>query len=213
MDDAVLDAGDHTLRWNAKGWSVTVVSVFTSFGTSTIPQSVRRAVGMNDLTNLRFEKMRVHEDKRAMKNLGVRYKHLNFVDAAFRGQPFGSIFNGYIRAEDEPLVRKLADAMRPYKDADKLLVPLGVGGHIDHLAVRKAAEELFPHGRLGYYVDYPYALRLSNWRLRHLKAFFTRRISVLKMSRRKRQICESYTSQIPVLFSHTPDYWECVINV
>lgn len=213
MDDAALDAGDHILKWKALGWDVSIVSVFTGFGSSAVNQEVRRAVGMNGLTNFQFEKIRKQEDARAMRGLGVHYEHLDLTDAAFRGVPFRSVFSGDIFPADNMIVRRLSGMMKKHKYADKIIVPLGIGGHIDHVIVRRSAEATVPPDRVAYYIDYPYALKLSNWHFNHLHPFSRWRISVLPMSKRKWRACEEYASQIPVLFPRPAHYWECMINV
>jgi hypothetical protein len=40
---------------------------------------------------------------------------------------------------------------------DQLLIPLGVGRHVDHLIVRQAAEKS-GHGSLAFYAEVPYAI-------------------------------------------------------
>jgi LmbE family N-acetylglucosaminyl deacetylase len=59
------------------------------------------------------------------------------------------------RAAVDSLARSLAD-VRSIGSATEVLVPLGVGGHVDHRLVRAAAERW--RGRnLVYYEDWPYA--------------------------------------------------------
>ena len=56
----------------------------------------------------------------------------------------------------------LAAHLTPLATNDSLiLVPLALGGHIDHLLTREAARLALPAGRLAFYEDLPYAARLT----------------------------------------------------
>jgi hypothetical protein len=41
-------------------------------------------------------------------------------------------------------------------------VPLGLGNHVDHALVRRAAEELTSPFPLGYYADFPYVMKAES---------------------------------------------------
>lgn len=53
-------------------------------------------------------------------------------------------------------ITALAEALRPWRDADVVLSPLALGNHIDHRLVRDAACLAFS-ANLGFYEDLPYA--------------------------------------------------------
>lgn len=184
LDDAALDVADHITRWRLQGHMVTIVSAFTAFGKVVIPRDARRAVGMGNLTNGRFERTRKNEDELAMSDLGVSYVHLDFIDAAFRGRPLQLVFNSGISPSDGLIVRKLSGIIKKYA-ADKHYVPLGVGGHIDHLILREAARRALGDANTGYYVDYPYALQMRNWSFGALVAFATKKKVTHKNEQRK----------------------------
>jgi hypothetical protein len=63
----------------------------------------------------------------------------------------------------EPAVRK---GLREILEAQgqhgvRVFCPLGAGGHVDHIVVRRAVETLCEPGLIAYYEDYPYSVRLT----------------------------------------------------
>jgi len=58
---------------------------------------------------------------------------------------------------DAATIDALAEALRRLPPTRRVYSPLGVGGHVDHLATRRAAERVF--SGLLYYEDYPYTMR------------------------------------------------------
>ncbi|MFI1826470.1 PIG-L deacetylase family protein [Streptomyces sp. NPDC020412] len=67
------------------------------------------------------------------------------------------------RAEPELFERIVLDLARELADASLVLVPLAVGGHVDHVMTREAVFELVARGavaagRIAFYEDMPYAL-------------------------------------------------------
>lgn len=64
-------------------------------------------------------------------------------------------FDASTSPELDPVVRIVA---RWAEDADLVLCPLGVGGHVDHLVAAEAGRRLASGGvRVGWYADRPYA--------------------------------------------------------
>ena len=62
-----------------------------------------------------------------------------------------------------PVVNKeLKKKLEPFKNKNVLVfAPYGIGGHIDHLIVRKVCEELFDNVIL--YSDFPYNIRSNSY--------------------------------------------------
>jgi LmbE family N-acetylglucosaminyl deacetylase len=107
---------------------------------------------------------RREEDTIACRRLGCIPVHLDFPDCIYRT----------VSGTDQPRIKKNEDLfhfdpaadnffieelssifMREIPEGCRLVAPLGVGGHIDHLVTRTAAEAL---GRpLEYYADFPYS--------------------------------------------------------
>ncbi|RME07494.1 MAG: PIG-L family deacetylase [Anaerolineae bacterium] len=104
------------------------------------------------------------EDENACRILGARPVYLDIPDCIYRraasGEPFypqgGDIF-GDLHPGERALVEHLADLLAARLPANAVLVvPLTLGGHVDHQLTRAAAERL--GGPLWYYADYPYVL-------------------------------------------------------
>lgn len=218
LDDAALNLSDHVYRWKKAGRTIEIVSVFTSFGRNIISEDAKKYTGIRGGSTVMFEQHRKNEDKRAMKLLGTGWQHLGFVDGGFRQQNatliyknFKSLFSGHISTRDKDVTSRLMNIMKDYINAHSVLIPLGVGNHADHLIVKKAAEKTFPHLKLQYYVEYPYALDLKNWRLTHAFQICLLRKSIAKYSMAKDSVLRCYSSQLPNLFSTTPNYREIVL--
>lgn len=108
---------------------------------------------------------RREEDLQACGMLGAGVMHLSVPDAIYRWGAWDkvlypteqSIF-GRLHADDQRFAEELADQLQSALPDDLLLYcPLGIGGHVDHLLTRIAAESIkMP---TIYYHDLPYAAR------------------------------------------------------
>ncbi|MFM8321057.1 MAG: PIG-L family deacetylase [Chloroflexota bacterium] len=106
------------------------------------------------------------EDLAACAALAARPVHWDIPDCIYRtapGSPTGflyadrdAIFAAWDPAE-QPLADQLARRLRAaVPPAARLVCPLGIGSHVDHQLVRRAAEQSAV-APLYYYADYPYA--------------------------------------------------------
>ena len=176
LDDAVLSCGA-LLEYLAPRCPVTVVTVFTAASPRPWPLPARRqmrAIGEPDAE--RFYRQRQEEDATVLADMGIGRVHLGFPDALFRrvgpgpgrlpGRPRRPAYptfrfdaaRGRIAAADARLTDEVAVAIGAAAgdaDARLILVPLGVGRHVDHLITRAAIRDLAP--RAVYYSDFPYS--------------------------------------------------------
>ncbi|MFH8477127.1 PIG-L deacetylase family protein [Streptomyces sp. NPDC018000] len=109
------------------------------------------------------------EEEVAARVLRARVEFLGFVDAADRDLRRDRFFadtawsDGFTREEPE-LFEAITERLAPFLDgAGHVFTPLGVGGHVDHLACREAVIELAHRGALSgaqvaFYEDQPYSL-------------------------------------------------------
>jgi LmbE family N-acetylglucosaminyl deacetylase len=221
MDDAVFDCCDHIFAWKRSALHVKIVTVFTAFSTSKLSGWARRHSGISPNESPgEFGDRRVHEDVRAMSALRVSWNHLGFTDAGFRcnkGKPIHpddrSLFSGALSLHDLTLLTKLKRAIEPFKNENRFVVPLGVGNHVDHILVRKVAEELVSPARIYYYIEYPYAVFFMNWTRNHVAQVMAAKKSVKWMSQAKRRVIRLYASQHHVLSPHwvMPCYPEIIL--
>ncbi|MCJ7715175.1 MAG: PIG-L family deacetylase [Anaerolineales bacterium] len=108
-------------------------------------------------------KIRKQEDRKASQIVGAGSHYLKYLDCIYRksdsGKYFyqseGDLFGGLDPGEAD-LISTLVDDLKDQLSADvQVVAPLGIGNHVDHELVRKAASRLgIP---LFYYADYPYA--------------------------------------------------------
>ena len=206
LDDAVFSCCDHIMDWRKKA-KVLVVTIFTRFGNkSSILRNNIRLSESGFSSPQEQEKKRKKEDELAITKLKVNFLYLDFVDAGYRTfrekplYPGSSLFSGKVSHHEGLLASKLEKALKPFKEFDQVVIPLGVGGHIDHVLIRKAAKKIFDQNKTMYYMDYPYALKLRNWSLAEVLKLISKRKSIKPMSDKKREILEIYSSQIPLLF-------------
>jgi len=213
LDDAVLDCCDHILKWKRNRLPIRVLTVFTVLSNRILSPWTRwysQASGYRSIKEI--ERTRTCEDTKAMSILGVLWDHLGFIDAGFRsneGEPLypdrKTIFSGIISPYDSSLLSKLKQSIISFRNFSQFVVPLGVGKHVDHILVRKAAEQAIGPGDLCYYVDYPYALSGKNWTINHVARVVTAKKSIKWMTEKKEKATQH------LLFPNTPAFWRCTL--
>jgi LmbE family N-acetylglucosaminyl deacetylase len=108
------------------------------------------------------------EDAAVCARLGAQHIHLGFRDAVYRYDAHGApmyvtnFIGGAVHEQDwRTLYFALAARLRAMcQSATAVYCPLAIGGHVDHVLVRSAAELAVP-SRLTYYEDYPYAQKVA----------------------------------------------------
>jgi LmbE family N-acetylglucosaminyl deacetylase len=112
---------------------------------------------------------RRQEDILACQRLGATYQHFSIPDCIYRttanspGYLYTSeqaIF-GPLQPVEAALITSLSqDIAQRIPAQAELVIPMALGGHVDHRLARAAAESLAqPRPRLWYYADYPYVLQ------------------------------------------------------
>jgi LmbE family N-acetylglucosaminyl deacetylase len=106
--------------------------------------------------------MRRAEDTTAAGIVGADLVHFDLPDCIYRRSSKGDyLYPETVMTSPHPADRKLpiriATALRSeLRQEDVLVCPLSLGGHVDHILVRRAADSL--HRSLYYYADVPYVL-------------------------------------------------------
>jgi hypothetical protein len=133
LSDAVQSAGATLHRHAADGHPVVVVSVFTRDGDAD-DAAASRALGLSGVV------------------------HLALDPAAARGYADDRAHDGFAPGDDAPKIAASVLALALGRlEPDLILAPLGLTGHVDHLVVERALDELaLPRLR---WLDLPYALR------------------------------------------------------
>jgi LmbE family N-acetylglucosaminyl deacetylase len=165
LDDAVLSCGGRIWQQAQERARVLVVTIF---GGAPAPDAPLSPFAQNlharwghpaDAAGRRQE-----EDRAALALLGADPLHWAYIDCIYRQTPDGrfpydseeSLWETVHPAEGSLVVELASRIAALLLEHDgTLYTPLGVGHHIDHQIVRRAAEAC---GRaLTYYEDYPYA--------------------------------------------------------
>ena len=161
LDDAVLSAGGFLYDQTQLGNTVeiwTIVCGFPPPGELTpYAQSLHEEWG----TESAEETVRIRraEDIEAARVLGATCKHFDVPDCIYRRGPDGESLYTDIYVDlheiEANLPDQIAEMIAPMLEPDdQIICQLGVGGHIDHVMVRKAVE-IMGHP-LWYTADIPY---------------------------------------------------------
>ena len=172
LDDAVMSCGGIIHQQAANGDQVQVITIFAGEyrgGTPSPFALVQHAYWGNPPRPM---PLRRAEDTAALMLLGADAVHLDYLDAVYRAGPDGE----WLYADEEALWQKVSpydplaeDGARglvdrletaiPPPNQGLVYAPLGVGQHVDHQVVHRAARELQAKGyRMAFYEDTPYAM-------------------------------------------------------
>jgi LmbE family N-acetylglucosaminyl deacetylase len=169
LDDAIFSCGGIIAQQVLNGHKVEVWSFFTSDpvveGLTPFARILHRQWGK---TQNPYQTRR-GEDIAACRLLSVNWRHFGYPDCIYRRYP----------KTGAPLVRNKADLFKPGRERetdligaikqnidqnlapqDTLVIPLGVGTHIDHLLIHEIAIS-YPNMKF-FYPDYPYAGTLQS---------------------------------------------------
>ena len=145
LDDAALSAGASIAQMTANDIEVTVLTVFAGLAAPPFSAAATRLHEMWQLEDDPVSARRA-EDRRAMRMLGARAMHGDFLDVIYRRCQSGSWVVGddgsVTRREAEgDLVAKVRQSVQDAIDAVRpglVLTCAGIGGHLDHCLARDA---------------------------------------------------------------------------
>ena len=179
-DDVALSCVLHFLsNWQVKT-EIAVINAFTKAHKGPYTLSARKflhdSTNYPDATDL-FN-AREKEDKNVLSRFPLSIVNLGLEDALFRRKKHKT-FVGNILPEfdhvyptyrwhllkgvskNDTAISELTKKLEPFKKEHVIVfAPFGIGGHIDHLIVRKVCEVLFDTVIL--YSDFPYNIRSNN---------------------------------------------------
>jgi len=194
LDDVILSGADYLDQQQKLGHQIVLLTVFTDFA-----------------QQKKYQKMRHQEDEKAMSLFNFNFKYFNFTDAGFRSvyPDFKKIFSGKINKQDKILILSLAKKLKKLSNFDEILLPLGVGKHVDHVICKLLGEIIFKSKKIYYYLDWPYALLPKHWTKKLFYFFLKNRKQITWMSSKKKVAIFCYASQIkslfPLGFYHYPE--------
>ena len=156
LDDAIFSAGGTLAMWARQGWRVVVATCFT--GNVARPTGFALACQLDkDLpSDIDYMALRRAEDVAACAAIGADFFHMPFLEAPHRGYDnAGALFAGRLPDDRVEAGLTLAlEALIAAEKPDRILGPMAIGHHADHLIVRSALEGV--GGRLSLWQDWPY---------------------------------------------------------
>jgi LmbE family N-acetylglucosaminyl deacetylase len=168
-DDAAFSLSLSMMHWLSVGHRVTLLNVFTR--SLYAPYSDAMSVHENDRLSY-VSALRKKEDERFVqqltsevtgKNAGIRMVDLNIKDAPIRLHCDASIVCDMdVNPDDSciPKIRKALEKLAQEPHAPTALVlPLGLGHHVDHRTARDASLPLTTEMPCAFYEELPYAAR------------------------------------------------------
>lgn len=165
LDDGPLSCGGQIHRRVVRGERILMVTIFAGdVPGKPLSDFARHVLSLMELAPDGAMAVRRQEDRQAARELGdgVEVAHWDFPEAIYRRSASGRELYGSPAelfgrpdTEDGGLVDELEARFRSLPAAARVLAPLGVGAHVDHQLVRRAAERLDGHD-LGFYEEFPY---------------------------------------------------------
>ena len=162
LDDAVLSCGGQIAARARRGESVRIATLAAGDPPGELSPLARELHAAWKL-GADAGAARRAEDRRACALLGAESHHEPVPEAMYRRHPstgaplyptLPALFGPPHPAESA--AEAWIAALRRLPPAECVVAPLGVGGHVDHQLVRRAAEAVFGAALL-YYEEYPYA--------------------------------------------------------
>ena len=169
LDDAALSCGGGIARLARAGVRVNVVSVFTADPPPGEPLSplAKRSLASWATGDQPFA-LRRAENRAALQLLGAEAEDLGLLDAIYRRSESGRALysNPLVAPAPEDVERFLPQLKKALgqssvatADGEPVFCPAGTGGHVDHLLVRRAIEQIAEADQIVYYEEYPYSTR------------------------------------------------------
>jgi O-antigen/teichoic acid export membrane protein/LmbE family N-acetylglucosaminyl deacetylase len=223
LDDGVLSCG--ALISDLKSdHEITVATVFSAAAPGPVSLSARQYLRQCRSADPQLlYRLRQAEDQEILTRIGVDLVHLGAVDALFRRRRHRTRFGAFVgrhlpelglvyptyryhvirqapSKRDDELVRQITDEVMSLVAAKRprtVFLPLGLGGHVDHMIVRsigRACPDLAV-----YYADFPYSTRHAE------DAAFARAHDLVPVEWRqglekKIELIKAYRTQCPSLF-------------
>ncbi|MCB0317240.1 MAG: PIG-L family deacetylase [Bdellovibrionales bacterium] len=164
FDDAVLSCSGLILQQKSFNKSILILTVFGGIPDKPYSETAQYFHSRWGLDENPVQ-IRRSEDQLACKLLGVDFLHLDFLDCIYRFDKNGNpLINSHddlfkVKKNSEPdLLMKLEIKLKELCDSQKVIIPIGLGSHIDHLLCREAAESA-NLDCFAYYEEYPYWAR------------------------------------------------------
>lgn len=223
-DDVAFSCGGMLAAVVRRGMPAEVLTVFTADPAPTAPLSpLAEAVHAEWGAGERPYEQRRREAGHMGTLLSLEQTTLDLPEALYR-MPHLTSIDEVMRPQHAPeedpsfaVVREALEEALGHDEALTVVVPLGVGGHLDHLLVHAAIRALAadrPMWRVWYYEDFPYALDIPalKERVQALGAAFRpATVDIADTLDARVRLSAVYTSQVRAIFG-TPDQLRSAIS-
>jgi len=168
FDDVALSCGGLLHHLSRQGRAVEVWTIMGGFPPEDIFSDFAQKMHLEwGMTGAEVVRVRRGEDNAACQVMTAQLRHFDWLDAIYRqelttGLPMVSNNDELFgKSPETELVQQIKDMLLlEIPEGAKLVIPISLGNHIDHRAVRQAGEL---SGRVDlYYADYPYVLKDPN---------------------------------------------------
>lgn len=215
LDDAVLSAGGWLYEQAQQGLPVEVWTLMAGFppdeSVSDFARQLHEKWGFTSAAEA--VRLRRLEDLAATARLALRAVHFDFLDCIYRrdlqGEPLypQDVFVSPHPADQE-LPERMAELLKTRLHAeDRVACQLGIGSHVDHWLVRRAAERL--SRPLIYLADLPYLFDHPADLTVHTAGMHKQLHEISEAGLRSwLDAVEAYRSQLPGLFKSPEQMWQ-----
>ncbi len=163
LDDAAFSLGPLLAELSVRA-QIFVATAFTKSNSTLSEFALACQLDKGLSADVDYMAIRRHEDLEWSRRIGVQTIHGNFAEAPHRGYQSAKELFGDVLATDQ-----LEDALKVWLETltstikpTVILCPIGVGGHVDHVWIRKVASAALGHRfPLFFFKDLPYASTLS----------------------------------------------------
>ncbi|QXH33890.1 PIG-L deacetylase family protein [Pseudomonas muyukensis] len=157
-DDIAYSLAGRLLSGAERGQHVRLLTIFSQSRFAPYAPTLR--------SQAQISRWRQAEEARFCDALHLAHECLDLAEAPLRGYPdVDSLFIADGATPEDPELERLEQRLRQRLEQARparVYAPLGVGGHIDHLLTRRAAQRVFAAiCPLLFYEDLPYAGELS----------------------------------------------------
>ena len=210
FDDAVGSCGCQISSLCSSGQDAEVLTIFAGQHGCTVSGFAKWMIDSWHLQNGVTE--RIKENDNACRILGAQARNLDFPEALYRKDrtwlyPDGRALFGTVHENDLHLSKEISEVIAGlYSNDTVFYFPGALGGHVDHMVVKRAGEILAAKGcKVFLYEDFSYSGKIqSSLPLRRERRFFTSGDIEKKIL-----AVRAYTSQLEMLFqtSDPSDYF------
>ena len=162
LDDVVFSCGGWIWEETQQGKDVEIWTICAGDPPPDSLSDLAAALHHNWQLGKEAVQTRRQEDLWACQSLGAVPKHFSYLDCIYRvneaGEPIyqtvEDLFGG-LDPQETALIGSISEQLADELPQEaEVVVPLGIGNHVDHDLVRKAASRL--DRTVKYYADYPY---------------------------------------------------------